>query len=623
MAPTIETISKRLAASTDVGYELSSKFFRVVQALPSAVYEYGCFASQLTYLAVNLEQIATIISSFKLEQGAQLLKDLEKLLDYTDDIYNEVKEALPQRKQDSGEVEFLLPFDTPALEDQIAALQVVAALIITVLQLGGTTPKFTGLIPTSPRFAEAGVNELKKAIRDLKCSQPKDSKRRGTALKRAKTHSAITEFLNAILTMADLPEQKATDGAKEQDGEDNKASGLEEQNLLKLGHFGSDPKEDGMPEYIQHHPDNVYAKVHVDDVDTRSMNFYNLPFSKAKENPNYYIIWKPMEAWECENLFQHTKKLRINEEHANIQPRQVIKNLLAKWLKISNVYDDEELPSLELKELDENLAELRAQDEKRNVHERAPIIRDRSWSPSPASRDVLPLTRRVPRYRVDRFGLTSKTDYWRSWGGQSASLSNALKYAGWQPVYMRGTDAGQTWFYGPDVIHIRRFAEDYTPQEGPLIDGDASSEAKDYLIISTEWIEEEALQRHGFQYQLLPSGHYSLDSRLTWGDIQLIVAASSTFREERLYRKFRNAEKGDLHDPRKVATPDLDYLNGPAAFERSTRNRVPVPAATNSRHVSHKLENLPEEPSEAVFTKKAEVNTPGVESHDSFIEVDK
>ena len=80
---------------------------------------------------------------------------------------------------------------------------------------------------------------------------------------------------------------------------------------------------------------------------------------------------------------------------------------------------------------------------------------------------------------------------------------------------LKVTDNGQTWFYGADTVHIRRFTDDYTPQDGPLKLQDGG-ETREFLIIGTEWMEEEALQRLGFQYKLLPSGHYSLDPRLTW-----------------------------------------------------------------------------------------------------------
>ena len=395
---------------------------------------------------------------------------------------------------------------------------------MAVLQVAATRPISDSIVPTSNRFAEAIVNQLKKAIRDLKCSQPKDNKRRGTALKRAKTHAAIIDFLDLFLITVN-PAAKAdeapTSSEEKQDGENQdheKPSDVsaEEQDLVKLEHYGAHPTEDGMPEYVRHRPDAVYAKVHVNDVDLRSLTYYNLPYSKAKENPNYYIIWKSMEPWECDNLFQHTKKLRINEQHAAIDPKEVVRHLLEKWLGIKHD-SPERNQGNDMEELEKNLEELRAQDEKRRPLDRRPIVhRDRSWSPSPPPRSRVPIPRRLPPYRHERFGQTSKTEYWRSWEGQTATLNTALTFAGWKPVYMRGTDDGQTWFYGENVLHVRRFTDDYTPQDVVGKEDMKPLEGKQFLIIGSEWIEEEAFHRHGFQYQLLSSGHYSVDPRMTW-----------------------------------------------------------------------------------------------------------
>jgi hypothetical protein len=499
--------------------------------LPSAVFEYGSFAGLILYLAANVEQLNTTLPKSQVADGSQVLKDIEKLLNFTDEAYIDVKEALPQRHYDGGEVDLLLPFDPRALEDQIEALQVVSTMILAVLQLGGASDSGSSIIPSSSRFSEAVVNTLKRVIRDLKCSQSRDSKPFGVALKRAKTHSAITEFLDALLVVdvavaADTPsgadetennDDEAKEEVKEKSMQKRPEKSAEQRDPVHVTHYNADPLEDGMPEYLHHNPDNVYAKVHVNDVDTRSMLFYDLPFSKAKGDSNYYIIWKPMEMWECENLFQHTKKLRINEQHAAIQPKDVIKNLLVRWMGVeASGVNTEGKTTTGLEELDRDLEELKAQDERRRMHDR-PIVRERSWSPPRAPREhLLPVSRRLPRYRSDRLAPTSKTEYWRSWGGQTATLHNSLKWAGWEPIYMRGTDAGQTWFYGANVVHVRRFTEEYTPQDGTMQAEEGAAEIKEYLIVGAEWIEEEALVRHGFQFQLLPSGHYSLDSRLTW-----------------------------------------------------------------------------------------------------------
>lgn len=147
-----------------------------------------------------------------------------------------------------------------------------------------------------------------------------------------------------------------------------------------------------------------------------------------------------------------------------------------------------------------------------------------------------------------------------------------------------------------------------------------SSEIPEYLIMSAEWVEEEAIQRFGFQFEVLPSGHLSLDPRLTWGDLELLVGATSTFREERLYRKYRSLPGGDLHEPRRLAIPGFDFLHGPSLPERNKTakadlevelRRVPPPT-TFSQHISTRLDHVVEEHT-----------TPSAESQDSFVEVHK
>jgi hypothetical protein len=139
-----------------------------------------------------------------------------------------------------------------------------------------------------------------------------------------------------------------------------------------------------------------------------------------------------MEVWECDNLFVHTKKLRINEEQALIQPKDVVDALIKKWAHAN----PEDVPAvsttadkLDREQFEKDLQELKEQDEKPKDYIR-PIIRDRSFSPPPAR---LPPPRRFPREHE------AKTEYWRPWGQQSAQLFSSLKSRGWMPVYMRGT----------------------------------------------------------------------------------------------------------------------------------------------------------------------------------------
>ncbi|TID26481.1 hypothetical protein E6O75_ATG00974 [Venturia nashicola] len=616
-------ILKRLESSTEAGFEISTRFSRIGQVLPSAAYEYTTFAEQILYLAIELEQIGTVLPSLELPEEAKIHGDLIKLLDFADAAFNDVKEALPQRVWDN-EVELMLPFNFDALVEQVESLQAAATLVATILLLACNAPgpemkrRFVQVVGVKPsrRVAESLVVQILRVIKSLKLSQPKDLRHRAVAARRAKTHEAITEWISSMLLpyTEDLVQEPVEQEVAEKVEDPDKKSikEVEKVDSVRFDHFGADPTLDGMPTHIRHSPDCVYARIATKDVDERSLTFYSLPWSKLKDDPNYYIIWKSMEVWECDNLFVHTKKLRINEEQALIKPNEVVDSLLKKWAQAVPEY----IPAVpasskaEHVQFEKDLQELKEQDEKprETARRECSFIRERSFSPPPSRH---PLPRRVVRE------LDAKTEYWRPWGQQSSQLFSSLKSRGWLPVYMRGTSSGQTWFYGSSVAHVRRFDESYTPQEGPMKLED-SSETPEYLIMSAEWIEEEAIQRFGFQFEVLPSGHYSLDPRLTWGDLELLVGATSTFREERLYRKYRSLPGGDLHEPRRLAVPDFDFLHGPALPVRNNAAKADLeeelrrvsPPPTFPQHIPTRLNDVIEEHTD-----------PSVESQDSFVEI--
>lgn len=211
-----------------------------------------------------------------------------------------------------------------------------------------------------------------------------------------------------------------------------------------------------MPAHIRHSPDRVYAKIATKDVDERSLTFYGLPWSKLKDDPKYYIIWKSMEVWECDNLFSHTKKLRINEEQAVIKPNEVVDSLLKKWAQAV----PELIPAVpatskeaDREQFEKDLQELKEQDEKprESIRRERSFIRERSFSPPPSR---YPLPRRVMRE------LDAKTEYWRPWGQQSAQLFSSLKSRGWLPVYTRGTSKSYHLRFTSPVANESRFWTD-------------------------------------------------------------------------------------------------------------------------------------------------------------------
>ena len=108
-------------------------------------------------------------------------------------------------------------------------------------------------------------------------------------------------------------------------------------------------------------------------------------------------------------------------------------------------------------------------------------------------------------------------------------------------------------------------------------------------------------------------------SSISQGDIEAVVYVSSTIREERLYRKFRASNNGDLAQVASLAIPDSDYINGATEVGSSAKAES---ITTTKRHFPHRLDSMPEEPVHRTGTKRHEILTP-VESHDSFVEVSR
>ena len=118
MTPNVPSVSSRLVKSVSEGVELSNKLFRVVQLLPSAVYEYGHYAGQILQLATNLELINNDLPAAR----NQMLEDIDQLVTFSNEAYSEIAEALPQREERYGEIDLFLPADSKPLEHQIEGL---------------------------------------------------------------------------------------------------------------------------------------------------------------------------------------------------------------------------------------------------------------------------------------------------------------------------------------------------------------------------------------------------------------------------------------------------------------------------------------------------------------------
>jgi hypothetical protein len=290
-------ICQRLQSSAATALSLSNKFYKVIETLPSAVFEYTDFAELILYISTHLEQINQTFPHLNPPHGSKVFEDLTKLLDFLDDVYADSKEGLPQRCFDGAEVDLLLPHEVEALLHQIEALGIASNLILSVILIGATqsTP-FAGLITPSNGATEGFVHQTRRMVRTLAMSQPKDFNdgRRGVfnPSKRSKTHAAITEFLSQMLkdeekAVCDKATVEAGENKKTSEDEDNENSADDESvdfdkvNTVKFDRFNRDSMFDDRCR-TPRHPDQVYAKVPVKDVDEATLRYFGLPYTKPK-----------------------------------------------------------------------------------------------------------------------------------------------------------------------------------------------------------------------------------------------------------------------------------------------------------------------------------------------------
>lgn len=65
----------------------------------------------------------------------------------------------------------------------------------------------------------------------------------------------------------------------------------------------------------------VYATIHVDFLDAKTLIHYDVPYEYDRYDPNYLIVLREMDKYETEVLFNHTRQLRVGK----LPPQQVPK----------------------------------------------------------------------------------------------------------------------------------------------------------------------------------------------------------------------------------------------------------------------------------------------------------
>jgi hypothetical protein len=205
-------------------------------------------------------------------------------------------------------------------------------------------------------------------------------------------------------------------------------------------------------------------------------------------------------------------------------------------------------------------------------------------SPQPGF-DSRPLSLPIPtsRERFEGKNLTGSLLWEPSAIPGGSELYRALSENGWKPVYMRGSgkaepllvfqynhlmciiEAGQTWYHGPQPIHARFLRPDYIPQLG----WDSSASPDEYLVIGSEWIEQDALHLAGIDYRMMPSGLCVLEA-----DIQYVSLACPAF--PTLDADVTNITKDDI-----LSLFVTSFLLRESALRRSAKKR-----AKNSSSIS-------------------------------------
>lgn len=121
---------------------------------------------------------------------------------------------------------------------------------------------------------------------------------------------------------------------------------------------------------------------------------------------------------------------------------------------------------------------------------------------------------------------TSEVERSRPWKG-AAHLGNFSKMV---PFYLRGSDAGQTWFRGSKPIYVVELQEGY---DGEMTNdtSDSKTELNPYLLISKFWVDAEALEKFGFKFLECSPDAFFLDHSLTSEDVQVVVDFTFALRE--------------------------------------------------------------------------------------------
>lgn len=159
----------------------------------------------------------------------------------------------------------------------------------------------------------------------------------------------------------------------------------------------------------------------------------------------------------------------------------------------------------------------------------------------------------------------SNSDVERSqpWKGP-AYVGNSIDL---NPFYLRGSDAGQTWYHGENPVYIVEFVEGYNGEDAYIDTPGSTRTGGQYLLISKLWVDAEVLQKFGFKYSVCPPSSFYLNPSLSWESIETLVNFTFYLREVETFRMFGQAKDPSLAGGRS-SPPALDFF----AHDKSCSN---------------------------------------------------
>ncbi|ROW06852.1 hypothetical protein VMCG_04051 [Cytospora schulzeri] len=153
------------------------------------------------------------------------------------------------------------------------------------------------------------------------------------------------------------------------------------------------------------------------------------------------------------------------------------------------------------------------------------------------------------------------------------------------PFYLRGSDAGQTWYHGANPVYIVEFKEGYDGEDA-YTETSGSTWRGQYLLISKLWVDAEVLDKFGFKYSGCPPTYFYLNPSLTWESIETLVNFTFYMREVETFRTFGQAKHNNISGG-KPPPPSLDFFAHEPKKSHSSDSKRPPDITCSELDIEH------------------------------------